>query len=819
MPVSRYGARLGAAAFALGLSLAGPQAAGLAAADDSGPQTPSVSEADAPGGKSAQPGRTRGGRPATSDLRQARWAAAAPDNVTTSSRSARSESGSPWRPAAQVRPSSAGSSVPAAVVRPSAEVPSVAAGPEPELALPAAAVAASDPPRRRAAVPTALPVGPIAAAPLVSAVPAAVSATAAKAAPADPIQAINTVVAGLFDSAQNLLSALPGGPLSDFVSGALLLVRRTLVPGSIVAPQTSAVAAANGWAGATPSGATLAMTNWFGDSWQWLRSIDSPLAAAVRNALIGVQNALFSPVAAVKPEQLTAWTPGEPILGKLRSVQPGGAGVSFQLTQAPTAGTVQLLYDGSYTYVPGADFTGTDSFTAQVTSAGFNILDPFTPRTASVVVAINPFPAVSVSKGWTIENRSADILRLKDWWFEPGHDGADGPEFGSLLLPGESHRFEIYSPAIFSQNYDTRAEYVDGYNPAGPALFRGVMRSYGDYGFCEVGSCAYGKWGPYAPGHTGGDPILFMFPGAPSSVTDIYPNSPNAETVVKGLLSHSWENEPYDGRANLDTTNIRLVDIAPDDFTNAKVLLNSSNNNARPYTYSESRANSFSTTTGYNWKVSINFEWSVLEKTFTKKLGAEYGRSESETNTSTTTDTVTLTFPPYSRYVVLLGNPVKRAIADATLTWSNGSKTVLRDVDFIYPDPTTTSPGLIISSFFGPISAGFSVRDKNPPQRPENPGGVADPTYPVGHVGQLYVQGYNGDTVNGAAPDFTNPTTGRTTYSSSNTSVATVDAKGRVTAVGVGDAVISVNYTYTLPREGGKTVEGSAQTSLTVHVV
>jgi len=816
MPVSRYGARLGAAAFALGLSLAGPQAAGLAAADDSDPQTPSVSEADAPGGKSAQPGRTRGGQPATSDLRQARRAAAAPDNVTTSSRSARSESDSPRRPAAQVRPSSAGSSVPAAVVRPSAEVPSVAAGPEPELALPVAAVAASDPPRRRAAVPTALPAGPIAAAPLVWAVPAAVSATAAKAAPADPIQAVNTAVAGLFDSAQNLLSALPGGPLSDFVSGALLLVRRTLVPGSIVAPQTSAVAAASGWVGAAPNGATLAVTNWFGDSWQWLRSIDSPLAAAVRDALLGVQNALFSPVAAVKPEQLTAWTPGEPILGKLRSVQPGGAGVSFQLTQAPTSGTVQLLYDGSYTYVPGADFTGTDSFTAQVTSAGFNILDPFTPRTASVVVAINPFPAVSSSYGWTIENRSADILRLKDWWFEPGHDGADGPEFGSRLLPGESHRFEIYSPGIFAQIYDTRAEYVDGYNPAGPVLFRDVMRSDArQSGFCEVGSCAYVirqlDLGTLRP-------ILFMF-NPPSSVTDIYPDSPNAESVAKGLLRHTWENDAFKGMANLDTTNIRLVDIAPDDFTNAKLLLNSSNNNARPYTYSESRANSFSTTTGYNWKVSINFEWSVLEKTFTKKLGAEYGRSESETNSSTTTDTVTLTFPPYSRYVVLLGNPVKRAIADAILTWPNGSKTVLHDVDFIYPDPTITSPGLIISSFFGPISEGFSVRDKNPPQRPENPGGVADPTYPVGHVGQLYVQGYNGDTVNGAAPDFTNPTTGRTTYSSSNTSVATVDAKGKVTAVGVGDAVISVSYTYTLPREGGKTEKGSAQTSMTVHVV
>jgi len=54
------------------------------------------------------------------------------------------------------------------------------------------------------------------------------SLTAAAAAPANPLQALNAAVVGFFNRADAWLSTLPGGPLSDFVSGALLLVRRTL---------------------------------------------------------------------------------------------------------------------------------------------------------------------------------------------------------------------------------------------------------------------------------------------------------------------------------------------------------------------------------------------------------------------------------------------------------------------------------------------------------------------------------------------------------------------------------------------------------------
>ena len=198
---------------------------------------------------------------------------------------------------------------------------------------------------------------------------------------------------------------------------AAVLSRRPQVPAAAV------TAAPSGVVTPVPSQATIAVTNWFSSTRSWLYQFDGPLAEGLRNTLTGLQRTLFSPAPAVKPVQLTPWTPGEEILGELRYVQPGGAGVGFQLTQAPTLGTVQLLSDGIYTYMPGAGFTGTDTFTAQVTSAGFNILEPSTPRTESVTVQITPTPPQQSNRA-IIQNLSGQAIY---WDFnafkvEPGYE-------------------------------------------------------------------------------------------------------------------------------------------------------------------------------------------------------------------------------------------------------------------------------------------------------------------------------------------------------------------------------------------------------------
>jgi len=207
-----------------------------------------------------------------------------------------------------------------------------------------------------------------------------------------------------------------------------------------------------------PSQATIAATAWFSSTRSWLNEFDGPLATAAQDVLVGVQRTLFSPAPTVKPMQYSTWTPGEPILGALKYVQPGGAAVSMQLTQAPALGIVQLLSNGSYTYNPGADFTGTDTFTVQVTSAGFNILEPFTPRTSTVTVGINPTPPLGgIKRSFDLTNLSGQSVYLAEIQKEAGYEDSleRAPSIGWVLRPGESAQFE--TTYWYYYTYETRA--------------------------------------------------------------------------------------------------------------------------------------------------------------------------------------------------------------------------------------------------------------------------------------------------------------------------------------------------------------------------
>ena len=179
--------------------------------------------------------------------------------------------------------------------------------------------------------------------------------------------------------------------------------------------------------------------------------MDNPLAAALGNTLTEVQRTLFSPAPTVKPVQYTSWNPGDPILGALKYIQPGGAAVSVQLTQAPELGTVQLLSDGTYTYTPGPDFTGTDSFTAEVTAGGFNLLEPFTPRTVAVAVDINPGPPVLLTRGYDITNLTGTSVYVAQILKEPGYeDSVDAGGVGTVLRPGDTYHVELTKWAFYA---------------------------------------------------------------------------------------------------------------------------------------------------------------------------------------------------------------------------------------------------------------------------------------------------------------------------------------------------------------------------------
>ena len=145
--------------------------------------------------------------------------------------------------------------------------------------------------------------------------------------PATPpvMQALNTAITNLFDSTATWLSDLPASPARDLISGALLLVRRTLF---------------NQLPIARPCGC-------------------GPLE-----------------------------TSSGQYVGTVGAVDPEGGALIYSLAEAPQYGTVQITADGVYTYTPGVDFAGIDKFTVAVTDPGFNLLQPFSSRQSLVPVGV-----------------------------------------------------------------------------------------------------------------------------------------------------------------------------------------------------------------------------------------------------------------------------------------------------------------------------------------------------------------------------------------------------------------------------------------------
>lgn len=237
MPVVMRGARVGVAAFALGISLAGPQAAGIAAAEPA--------EHDTSASTAAQPAQADGQRP------RGRAPQAAPTAESTP-RAARRGRVSPV-PAAAADPvvapvediveetvepqptrRAAGRDRAADRARDS-EPASIPAPPTPSAASATAVAATSNIATTIADVRAPAPAATAPAPTTVTAVlPAAATANvqAAAAAPAPAastpvVAALGAAITGFFDSTANWLSTLPASPLTRMLEGTLLLVRRS----------------------------------------------------------------------------------------------------------------------------------------------------------------------------------------------------------------------------------------------------------------------------------------------------------------------------------------------------------------------------------------------------------------------------------------------------------------------------------------------------------------------------------------------------------------------------------------------------------------
>ena len=209
---------MGAAAFVLGVSLAGPQATGIAAADGTDSDSPAVSAGSpAPAGRAAhRAGRTdRSGAHAGSTTP----GSTTPGSTTPGSAAARTGARVPATPPAKPAQSHPG--------RTTATTAGAAAGVAAQATPPSAVIASATVPPSAVAIPAHR------AARTPRASVSAVYQVATT--PVGSVAMLSAAVTSFFDSASHWISGLPASPFTDFLGGAVLLARRTvlsLMPGA-----------------------------------------------------------------------------------------------------------------------------------------------------------------------------------------------------------------------------------------------------------------------------------------------------------------------------------------------------------------------------------------------------------------------------------------------------------------------------------------------------------------------------------------------------------------------------------------------------------
>ena len=241
---------VGAVTLFAGLSLAGPQAMGVAAADAPDRDSGSVSAGPSDTGAAVSRGKSPGARtPARRADHSVNSPVPAAAETPSDSSASETPSDSPATPRAAARSASVAGGVMGAVTRPQsrqrASAPAAAAvaptAGRAEAAPVAGAISAGVKPAAAslgvispAAVVTAPLVGAPAAvlsAPVVrAAASAAPQLTAAPSAAAQRIQTIKTAVAWALDDVHKWLSGFGPNPITDLLAGALWQLRRTLLP-------------------------------------------------------------------------------------------------------------------------------------------------------------------------------------------------------------------------------------------------------------------------------------------------------------------------------------------------------------------------------------------------------------------------------------------------------------------------------------------------------------------------------------------------------------------------------------------------------------
>lgn len=619
----RHGMRVGAAAFALGVALAGP--AGLATADGG----------DADAAVSAGSGDVRAGAQRAartpSDSQPAQVASRA-DSTAGAPVAARRAGGSPQRAATDRGGAGARDLAGPAAVRDRSR----------------GSVALRGTPVDRVDRTVAVASGAGAVAPAAAQVPSInnhlPNGTEVEGAtdsgeslgttgPADvqeSLTRLNIAVAGFFDSVTRLLSTLPANPFSDLLSGALLLVRRTLFNQLPTASPAqlfpNAAGQISGSIGASdPEGDILTY-----------RLIETPRFGIVQ----------------IGPDGTYDYFPGADYAGSdsfVVAVSDGGFNVLNPFGSRSTAVAVQ---------VPDESLLG---------------------------------PPVGVSRGFNVTNLTGQAIYLADIQKEAGYETRveSAPNIGSVLKPGETAHFE--TTYLYFYSYDTRAIWKSCADVSCTAPTPGdkqwTVRLHTWSGQfwdsdgpttlnCEVGSCNYRVDGqPQDNWADGANQALLLDPPGTQIRLSAGVDSDKVAKVLDNLCQNQYG---------------ASCSFSPKRFeqTQSAWILAQSLKNSTGTTVTQALTRNNTTSTQTSLKIGESAKLNLF-----KVVEAGVSRETTETWTSQVSwqETYTVPIPSGETGYLYYRDPIKRVTGDFTATIGNTTWN-LTDVNFDTPDPDTSRP-------------------------------------------------------------------------------------------------------------------------------
>ena len=156
------------------------------------------------------------------------------------------------------------------------------------------------------------------------------------------------------------------------------------------------------------------LDDWTTKNQAWVDSLDvsDERKEELQASFLAMRRTFFNQAPTVAPIQLTGLVSGA-ITGRIDGEDADGDRIVYRLVRGPRQGSVLINGDGTYTYTPGAEFDGVDTFTVSAIDIGVhvNLLNVFRPIGARVNNLINQnairFQFTYSGADWTADRRKA----------------------------------------------------------------------------------------------------------------------------------------------------------------------------------------------------------------------------------------------------------------------------------------------------------------------------------------------------------------------------------------------------------------------------